>query len=95
MISIPLQQIIGGWQIKIYLKIFELLRNDLELSWNAYRRVKYEKTMQDNDVLNILRVFRVGTWSTVHRPLDIIQKLLGDPIGGLGQRLSVFWTLGN
>ena len=29
----------------------------------------------------VLRVFRTGTWLTVHRALDIL-KLFGDPMGG-------------
>ena len=45
-------------------------------------------------ISTILGVFGVWTRWTVRRPLDI-QKLLGDPMGGLGQRLSVFLTIGN
>ena len=34
----------------------------------------------------------MGTWLTVHRPLDI-QKLLGDAMEGFGQRLSGKWMV--
>ena len=43
-------------------------------------------------LLPILRVFRVETWLTVYRALYIL-KLLGYPMGGLGQRLSVLSDL--
>ena len=43
----------------------------------------------------VLRVFRAETRLTVYRALYIILKLLGYPMGGWGQRLSVLWTLKN
>ena len=36
----------------------------------------------------MLRVFWVGTWLTVHRPLDMLPKLLGHRLGGGGGTLE-------
>ena len=49
--------------------------------------------IENSDLFDILRAFQAGTWLTVHCLLDML-KLLGNPRGGLGQRLSVRWALG-
>ena len=50
--------------------------------------------MMKSYVFRILRVSRMETRLTVHRPLDIL-KLWGGPMGCLGQRLLVPWTRKN
>ena len=45
----------------------ELIWNASGIIWNESRH----KSMTNSDLVDILRVFRVGTWLTVHRPLDI------------------------
>lgn len=85
---------LGAWKIKKFSKIEQLSRNYLKSLRMASEVFRGENSYKINESFQILRVFWVGIWLTVHCPLDIT-KLLGDPMGGLGQRLWLYWTCGD